>query len=184
MENLTQRIADNLKEIRKKRDLSLEQVSALTSISKSMLSQLERAEVNPTISTVYKLSLGLKVPVTAFTADKPRPFVKTGKDKVTPLTGNDGKYRLYPVFSFCEGQDFEIFDLEFEEGGSMPGHTQMNGTREFLTVYAGELTLIFDDGEYVLKAGESASYNAFDEYIYKNTGKGMVRAAIVVHYTH
>lgn len=184
MENLTQRIADNLKEIRKKRGLSLEQVSALTSISKSMLSQLERGEVNPTISTVYKLSLGLKVPVTAFTADKPLPFSKTGKAEVTPLSGDAGKYRLYPIFNFREGQDFEIFDLEFDEGGRMQGHQQMNGTREFITVYSGELTLIFRDREYVLRAGESASYNAFDEYIYKNTGEGMVKASIVVHYPH
>ena len=74
MERLNQIIAENLKEIRKGKGLSLEQASALTSISKSMLSQLERGEVNPTISTVYKLSLGLKVPVTAFTLDKPKPL--------------------------------------------------------------------------------------------------------------
>ena len=59
MERLNQIIAENLKEIRKGKGLSLEQASALTSISKSMLSQLERGEVNPTISTVYKLSLGI-----------------------------------------------------------------------------------------------------------------------------
>jgi len=147
-----------------------------------MLSQLERGEVNPTISTVYKLSLGLKVPVTAFTADKPKPFSKTGKSVVTPLIGDEGKYRLYPVFEFRERQDFEIFDLEFDEGGRMQGNRQMSGTREFITVYSGELTLSFDDREYVLKAGDSASYNAFDEYVYKNTGMGMVTACVVVHY--
>ena len=182
MEQLNQLIAENLKEIRKKKGLSLEQVSSLTTISKSMLSQIERGEVNPTISTVYKLSLGLKVPVTAFTADKPMPFSKTGKAEVIPLVGNEGKYRLYPIFSFRDGQDFEIFDLEFDEGGMMAGNQQMNGTREFITVYAGQLTMIFKDREYVLEAGDSASYNAFDEYIYKNTGKGMVTACIVVHY--
>lgn len=182
MENLNHIIAGNLRDIRKRKELSLEQVSSLTSISKSMLSQLERGEVNPTISTVYKLSLGLKVPVTAFTADKPKPFSKTGKPKVTPLIGDEGKYRLYPVFEFREGQDFEIFDLEFDEGGRMQGNRQMSGTREFITVYSGELTLSFDDREYVLKAGDSASYNAFDEYVYKNTGMGMVTACVVVHY--
>ena len=117
--------------------------------------------------------------------------------------GDEGRYRLYPVFEFREGQDFEIFDLEFDEGGTMRGHLQMHlhrvpfsgspslsissivctgscsttsylifnlsnasytdeggtmrghlqmhGTREFITVYAGELTLIFEDREYVLK---------------------------------
>lgn len=182
MDSLNQLIAENLKDIRKRKGLSLEKTSALTTISKSMLSQIERGEVNPTISTVYKLSLGLKVPVTAFTAKKPMPFSKTGKEKVAPLTGNNGRYRLYPIFSFQDGQNFEIFDLEFDEDGEMAGNQQMIGTREFITVYSGQLTLLFNDREYVLEVGESATYNAFDEYIYKNTGTGMVTANIVVHY--
>ena len=56
MDRLNELIAENLKDIRKGKGLSLEQVSSLTTISKSMLSQLERGEVNPTISTVYKLA--------------------------------------------------------------------------------------------------------------------------------
>lgn len=184
MDHLNQIIAGNLREIRKSKGLNLEQASALTSISKSMLSQLERGEVNPTISTVYKLALGLKVPVTAFTADKPKPFSRSGKAQVAPLIGDNGRYRLYPIFSFRENQDFEIFDLEFDEGGRMDGHQQIAGTREFITVYSGHLTLVFDDHEYILEAGDCASYNAFDTYTYKNTGKGMVTANIVVHYPH
>ena len=70
------------------------------------------------------------------------------------------------------------------ENGMMQANRQMNGTREFITVYSGELTLIFKDHEYVLKAGDAASYNAFDDYVYKNTGKGMVTANIVVHYSN
>lgn len=182
MENLNQVIAANLKEIRKKKGLNLEQASSLTSISKSMLSQLERGEVNPTITTVYKLALGFKVPVTAFTTARPKPFTQNTKQNIQPLVGDQGRYRLYPIFSFRDGQDFEIFDLEFDENGQMKGHQQMNGTREFITVYSGQLTLIFADHEYVLKAGDHASYNAFDEYTYKNSGKGMVLANIVVHY--
>ena len=167
MDHLNELIAENLKDIRKGKGLSLDQVSSLTTISKSML---------------YKLALGLKVPVTAFTADKPQPFFETGKKEVEPLAGDDGRYRLYPIFSFREGQDFEIFDLEFDENGMMQANRQMNGTREFITVYSGELTLIFKDQEYVLRAGDAASYNAFDDYVYKNTGKGTVTANIVVHY--
>lgn len=182
LENLNQTIAVNLKEIRKKKGLNLEQTSTLTSISKSMLSQLERGEVNPTITTVYKLALGLKVPVTAFTTTRPQPFTQSTKHAIAPLEGDEGRYRLYPIFSFCDGQDFEIFDLEFDAGGETNGNQQIAGTREFITVYSGELTLIFADHEYVLKAGDHASYNAFDKYTYKNSGTDMVRANIVVHY--
>lgn len=182
MDELNQLIAVNLKEIRKGKGLSLEQTSALTSISKSMLSQIERGEVNPTISTVYKLSLGLKVPVTAFTAAKVPPFTKIGKNELAPLEGDQGRYRLFPVISFQEGRDFEIFDFEFDEGGQMDGNQQIANTREYITVYSGQLTLIFGDKQYVLNAGDSASYDASEHYIYKNTGKGMVTANIVVQY--
>ncbi|MEF9942404.1 MAG: XRE family transcriptional regulator [Lachnospiraceae bacterium] len=184
MENLNELIATNLKEIRKSKNLSLDQVSALTHISKSMLSQLERGEVNPTISTVYKLALGLKMPVTAFTAKKQIPFSKTCKKEISPLFGDEGRYRLYPVFSFQEGHDFEIFDFEFDIEGQMDGNQQIPGTREFITVYSGQLTLLFKDFEYILEAGDSASYNAFDEYTYKNTGDCMITANIVVQYPH
>ncbi|MEG1303102.1 MAG: XRE family transcriptional regulator [Lachnospiraceae bacterium] len=182
MENLNQVIAGNLKEIRKKKGLSLEQTANLTAISKSMLSQIERAEVNPTISTVYKLSLGLKVPVTAFTAKKSMPFTKTCKHDLKPLEGDHGRYRLYPVFSFQDGQNFEIFDLEFDQAGEMEGNRQIIGTREFITVYQGQLTISFGTKNYVLGIGDSASYHASDHYVYKNTGSDMVIANIVVQY--
>ena len=94
MDRLNELIAENLKDIRKGKGLSLEQVSSLTTISKSMLSQLERGEVNPTISTVYKLALGLKVPVTAFTADKPQPWRVMMEDIVFIRFSASGKDRI------------------------------------------------------------------------------------------
>lgn len=184
LDELNQLIAVNLKEIRKNKGLSLEQTSTLTGISKSMLSQIERGEVNPTISTVYKLSLGLKVPVTAFTVAKVPPFTKISKDQLSALEGDEGRYRLYPVINFQEGRDFEIFNLEFDEGGEMAGNRQIANTREYITVYSGELTLIFGDKQYVLNPGDSATYGASEHYIYKNTGQGMVTANIVVQYPH
>ncbi|SFQ13797.1 transcriptional regulator, XRE family with cupin sensor [Lachnospiraceae bacterium XBB1006] len=182
MDTLTQRVAENFKEIRKKRELSLEQAAKLTGISKSMLSQLERGEVNPTITTVYKLSMGLKVPVTAFTSERMIPISQVSKQFIDPLTESDGKYRLYPLFNCGDHMNFEIFDLEFDVGGEMQGHRQLPGTREYITLYKGELTLLFNDREYILTPGDSASYNAFDDYVYKNTGDCMIEACIVVQY--
>ena len=40
--------------------LSLEQVSALTGVSKTMLSQIESSKSIPTIATVFKIANGLK----------------------------------------------------------------------------------------------------------------------------
>jgi transcriptional regulator with XRE-family HTH domain len=45
-------------------------VAKLTGVSKSMLGQIERSEVNPTISTMWKISNGLKA---SFTSLMSRP---------------------------------------------------------------------------------------------------------------
>lgn len=53
-------IAENLKRFRDERKLSLDNVSKLSGVSKSMLGQIERGEANPTVSTVWKIANVLK----------------------------------------------------------------------------------------------------------------------------
>jgi len=72
MKDLNKAISKNLKKIRKKKDLSLDALSNLTGVSKSMLGQIERGEVNPTISTILKISNGLKVSFTSLLKKNPR----------------------------------------------------------------------------------------------------------------
>ena len=61
MDKINLIIADNIKRIREQRRLSLDGMSRLCYVSKSMLGQIERGEVNPTISTVWKIARGLGV---------------------------------------------------------------------------------------------------------------------------
>ena len=62
MEEINALFSANLKRLRETRRMSLDEVSRLSGVSKSMLGQIERGEVNPTISTVWKIASGLKVP--------------------------------------------------------------------------------------------------------------------------
>ena len=48
--DVTGMVANNLKALREERRLSLDAVAKLTGVSKSMIGQIERGEVNPTIS--------------------------------------------------------------------------------------------------------------------------------------
>ena len=54
-------IGENLKKIRSSRGLSLDAVSSITGVSKTMLSQIERSESVPTVATVSKIANGLKL---------------------------------------------------------------------------------------------------------------------------
>ena len=50
------KIGENLKNIRKSMGLSLDAVSSMTGVSKTMLSQIERSESVPTLATVSKIA--------------------------------------------------------------------------------------------------------------------------------
>ena len=66
MKNLNLIIGNKLKDIRNKRNLSLDEVAKLTGVSKAMLGQIERGQSNPTVSTLWKIATGLKVSFSLF----------------------------------------------------------------------------------------------------------------------
>lgn len=55
-------VGSNLARIRKERCLTQEQLSELSGLTQQYLSDLERGKRNPTIVTIYELSLALGVP--------------------------------------------------------------------------------------------------------------------------
>ena len=59
---LNRAVAENIKRIRKSKKLSLERTAALSGVSRSMLSQIERGEANPSVAILGKLAEALKVP--------------------------------------------------------------------------------------------------------------------------
>lgn len=52
-----------LKDIRKRKGLTLMQLEALTGVSNSQLSDIENEKVSPTLYTLCKIATGLKVPI-------------------------------------------------------------------------------------------------------------------------
>ena len=58
-EQLHRIIGDTIRTIRKDKELTLKQMSRRTGLSISLLSQIERAESSPSISSLYKIAVAL-----------------------------------------------------------------------------------------------------------------------------
>ena len=79
-------IGDKIRETRKKNGLSLADLAERIGVSDSYLSQLERNNVDPSISVLRKLSSALNVPiVTFFDATYEEPVVIRSTE-VTPVS--------------------------------------------------------------------------------------------------
>ena len=87
-------LGENLKAIRDKRGLNLNDVSELTGISKAMLSKIERGESVPTITTVWKIANGLKITLNALAGEVDSNYAVRDIAKTTPLIDDSG---LFPA---------------------------------------------------------------------------------------
>lgn len=182
LNNLNFIIAENLKELREKKKLSLESVSKLTGVSKSMLGQIERCEVNPTVSTVWKIANGLKISCTQLMSKPEADFELVDKSKVQPLIEDSGRVRIFPVFAFDSERRFEMYSLEVDGEGYLSTEAHQQGTQEFITVFSGELTVNVNGEDFMVEKGNSIRFKADSSHYYKNTGSDLCSLTMVIYY--
>lgn len=182
MDDLNLLVGRNLKRVREEKKLSLEKLAELTGVSKSMLGQIERGDSSPTIATVWKISNGLKVPFTAL-LNAPQPDTNVvHKADIQPMIEDKGKYRLYPLFPMDDDGRFEIYSIEIEKGGRLSAEAHPQGTREFLVVFQGELTVRLEDHDYLIAEGDCIRFRADRPHAYKNSGEGPAKISMMIHY--
>lgn len=182
MENLNRLIGENLKRIRTEKALSLDSVARLSGVSKSMLGQMERGEVNPTISTLWRIANGLRISFSSLVSRPVQDSEVVRRDDVEPLVESAGLVRNYPVFPFDAERGFEMYSVEIDPGGYLQADAHSAGTEEFITVQAGSLSLRVGDEEHALGVGDSVRFRSDVPHAYHNAGGSETRLAMVIHY--
>ena len=181
-EDLNQIIAGNLRELRKDRGMTLDDVAEATGVSKSMLGQIERGDCGLSVATLWKITNGLKISFTALmTENRPRAQIVNNK-ALTPLTNGRPGFRLYPVFPTEPGRDFEILYIELDPDTESQSEPHEPGTEEYTLVYAGTLTLSVNGEVFQVPAGHSIRYNADCPHSYVNQGAEMVKLCMNIRY--
>lgn len=99
-------VAANIKRLREERKLSMEELAKFSGVSKSMIAQIERGEGNPTLSTLWKISNGLKVPFDSLTVCPKTQHEIVKISEIQPLFENEGKVRNYSLFPDDENRRF------------------------------------------------------------------------------
>jgi XRE family transcriptional regulator, regulator of sulfur utilization len=182
MEDQTLLVGKNLRRLREEKHLSLEGLAELTGVSRSMLGQIERGVSSPTVATVWKIANGLKVSFTALLNAPQEQTALVRRGEITPLIADGGRYRLYPLFPIEEGRRFEVYSVEVDPGGALSSEPHPAGTQEFLTVFAGELTVSLQGEQVRVTEGDSVRFRADREHGYRNAGNTLARLSLVIQY--
>ena len=119
MEQISIKIGERLKEIRNTRQLTLDDVAELTGVSKPMLGQIERGQSSPTINILWKISTGLKIPLSFFCKQKEAEYTVARLGEKDMITEENGGMRAYPLFPFDPLRNVEAFYLSWMQGYAM-----------------------------------------------------------------
>jgi len=183
-ESVNRDLANRVRLLRAARGWSLDALAAASGVSRSMLSQIERKQANPTlavtlrIARAFGLSLGdlLETPgasttVTVIRAEDHAFHYRSDKDccirTLSPLNLE---------------KDVEFYEVRLQAGGALRSAAHFEGTREFITAQKGSIRVESGGDVEELRAGDSASYRADVPHAIVNTGKSEAVTFLIVIY--
>ncbi|MCT4597619.1 MAG: XRE family transcriptional regulator [Vallitalea sp.] len=180
--NINLIIAENLNRLRNEQNLSLGKLAELSNVSKVMLSQIEKGNTNPTINTIWKIAKGLKVPYTSLLEKQQHDTYVIKKSNIAPQLDEEGHYRLYCYYPNTPQCNFELFQMELDEGHQYISVGHSKKSQEYIMVLEGELTLQVNDETFIVNANDSISFTASTKHIYVNSGHGTLKTVITNFY--
>jgi Predicted transcriptional regulators len=175
-------IGERLKEIRQNKSLTLEEVSNLTDVSKPMLGQIERGQSSPTVNTLWKISTGLKVPLSAFLKEQSPEYCIANLKGNDVISESDGQMRAYPVFAFDPVRSFEIFFIEFDSRCIHDSRKHLDGVEEYIFVLHGKLDLILNGSKITLDENQAIRFRADVPHSYRNPYEALCTVYNMIFY--
>lgn len=181
MKDFNSIIGNNLKNIRKQKNLSLDKVAELTGVSKAMLAQIEKGASNPTVSTLWKIATGLNVSFSYF-MEEDKEIVYIHHNDIVPIYESDKKMIVYPLFQYDNVRKFEVFTVELEVGCNHRSLPHNSGTEEYIVVAKGKMEVEVGDSVYTLSCGDAVRYLANNEHCYRNVTDEVVIFQHIIYY--
>jgi XRE family transcriptional regulator, regulator of sulfur utilization len=182
MDELTERIARNLAAIREQRHYSLDELAALTGVSRSMLRQVEKGDSSPTISTLWKIANGLKVSFTSLVKEEKAPVSVIDNLAGTPITEKDESYRLFPLFPFEPDRKFESYFVQMRPGAKLESEGHRGEVEEYIFVTQGVLRLGVGESSFRVEKDHSIRFPASGAHSYRNAGTAVVKMIMIIYY--
>lgn len=176
-------VGATLQRLRLARGLTLEDLSRIAGVSKSMLSQIEREKANPTIAITWRLANALGVAIGELLASSTRPVatIRVLDAHETPtLPGDHAGYVLRILGPMELAGKYEWYELTLAPGGELASQAHDPGTSEHVTVLHGALEVVVGEEKRKIKLGGTARYAADQNHVLRNPGKTETRALLVV----
>ncbi len=173
-------VGPRLKELRASQDMSMRALAQRSGLSANALSMIERGRASPSVSTLNKLAEALGISITEFFGEvavrRDIVFVKADERTRVPFTRG--------LWEGLGGEAFtgrvEPFVLTLEAGGASGTRAIVHTGHELVFCLRGNLEYSVQDERYELQAGDSLLFAAHLRHRWKNPGRTVTNALIVI----
>ncbi len=173
-----------VRDLRRKRKWTLEQLSAACGVSRSMLSEIERGRANPTLAVAYRIALAFGMSLGDLVE------VPGAIHRIDVIRGDDQLYHFRSDRHCCIRtlsplhleKSVEFYEIVLRPGGALNSSPHFEGARELLTVRQGTVTVRSAGESASLKTGDSAHYPADVPHAIENSGPEEAVLFLVVTY--
>jgi len=172
-------VGKRLRQLREMRKVSMRALAQKSGLSANALSMIERGKSSPSVSTLYRLSDALGIPVTDF-------FSPEEEHQRVVFLKAEERTRLPFLRGLWEGLGGEQFTgrvmpfmITLENGASSGPALMIHTGHEFVFCVRGQLEYVVEGQTYLLNTGDSLLFEAHLKHRWRNPG-GMVTNALVL----
>jgi transcriptional regulator with XRE-family HTH domain len=180
--DLGRRVATNLREKRKARGMSLDQLAAASGVSRAALSQIETLKSNPSLGVLWKIAVGLAIPFAELVGGSSQAVAVLRRTDAQVLRSADGRMESRPLTPAGSCPWVEAYELRLAARAAHSSDAHAAGTREIVILLNGQLRMLVGSEVYELAAGDTVSFLADQPHTYENLGSSEIRCHDVIIY--
>lgn len=178
----SQALCQRVTQLRKQHRLTLDKLAAASGVSRSMLSQIERGQANPTLAVTFRIAQAFGISVGEL-VDQPwasSSIEVVHGDDPNNLFRSDDNCQIRTLSPLHMEKSTEFYELRLAPGASFSSAAHYEGTRELLTLAQGQAEVRSGDSLCKLGRGDSAHYRGDLTHRIDNTGSDELIGYLVV----
>jgi transcriptional regulator with XRE-family HTH domain len=175
-------IGARVKQERRARGWTLDQLAEAASVSRRMVVSVEQGVANPSVATLLRLSDALGVGLPSLVAPpEPTSAVKVTRcGEGAQLWSGAAGGRGVLVAGTSPPDVVELWDWSLGPGDRHASEAHAAGTKELVHVLAGAISVEVDGQLTELEIGDAVAFPGDVDHVYANTGKAPARFSLAV----
>ena len=165
-------LGQRVRQERSRRGISLDQLSARSRVSRSMISDVERGTKAATVLVLDRIATALDTSVARLLYRENRSRVILLKRESQAVAREGSRWERRILSPVLPGVEFELMRTTLgpnvDAGVFLP---HAHGSREYVAVERGTLTLMLDGEPYTMRAGDSIYYDGDCTHAFLNRAR-------------